>query len=382
MLEDFGVLEELRAGMYGIRAGFTVYPYDDEPFRGAYAGRSGNNPMRAVGLCVPRLRLDATLLNAARRASVTVREGWTVRGAGDWDGQARAVSGTDAEGQPFTLRTPLLVAADGVHSTVARRLGLAHPSRRLRQLAIVTHMRGVKDIGAYGEMHVTPAGYCGVAPLSDGVANVAMVVPAPGGSAMAGAGAQRGGNQVDHMSRARGVASNARSPREAEGGIAGYFRAQLLRYPHLGERLRDAEIVAGPWTTGGLATHVSRRVDDGLLLVGDAGGYYDPFTGEGIYRGLRGATLASQVASAALARGDTRAARLRPYARAYTREFAPKRLVEMIVHEIITRRPLFEHVAARLRRRPALADALVCTTGDFVSPYEVLSPLYLARLFA
>ena len=39
-----------------------------------------------------------------------------------------------------------------------------------------------------------------------------------------------------------------------------------------------------------------RLVGEGLLLVGDAAGYYDPFTGEGIYRALHGAQLASEVA--------------------------------------------------------------------------------------
>jgi flavin-dependent dehydrogenase len=145
--------------------------------------------------------------------------------------------------------------------------------------------------------------------------------------------------------------------------------------------LRDAAIVAGPWTTSGLACSVRRRVDDGLLLIGDAGGYYDPFTGEGLYRGLRSAVLAVETADAALRRGDCRADALRPFAGRYAREFAPKRLVEMIVHAVTTRQPVFAHVAVRLRRRPALADALVGVTGDFLSPYEVLSPWYLARLF-
>jgi flavin-dependent dehydrogenase len=380
ILADLGVLEEVRAGLHGTRAGFLVFPYDGAPFRGTYAARSGGNPARATGLCVPRLRLDAALLCAARRAGVVVREGWTVRGAGTWDGSAREVRGTDADGQPFTLRATLLVAADGVHSSVARRLGLARPSRHLQQLAIVTHMRNVAGIGAYGEMHVTPSGYCGVAPFADGIANVAMVVPAPGAP---GIRAARGGKDSKAARRGcvpRPVPEVATSG-AAQGDIAGYMRTHLRRYPHLGERLRDAEIVAGPWTTGALATRVTRRVDDGLLLVGDAGGYYDPFTGEGIYRGLRGAVLASAVAGAALARGDTRASQLRPYARLYRREFAAKRLVEMIVHEVIARRPLFEHVAVRLRCQPRLADALMGTTGDIVSPYEVLNPLYLARLF-
>ena len=139
--------------------------------------------------------------------------------------------------------------------------------------------------------------------------------------------------------------------------------------------------MAGPWTTSGLACSVSRRIDDGLILVGDAGGYYDPFTGEGIYRGLRSAELAAGVAAAALRDGDLRAPALRPYAAMFRRQFLPKRLVEVVVHEVITRRRVFEHVARRLRQRADLADALVGVTGDYLSPYTVLNPLYLARLF-
>jgi hypothetical protein len=35
---------------------------------------------------------------------------------------------------------------------------------------------------------------------------------------------------------------------------------------------------------------------------------------------------------------------------------------------------VLDHVAARLARRPALADLLVGATGDFVPPWRVLRP--------
>jgi flavin-dependent dehydrogenase len=264
------------------------------------------------------------------------------------------IGGRDDRGRDFTLRAPLVIGADGVHSTIARRLRLAVPSPRLRRIAIVAHMRGVAGMGAYGEMHVSPLGYAGLAPHSADLANVSIVVPIEEG----------------------------RRPAGGRRGVGDYFLSHLAAYPHLAERLQGAEIVAGPWTTSGLAGRVRRRVDDGLLLIGDAGGYYDPFTGEGLYRGMRAAQLACDTASSALDEGDVSASRLRVYAWRYQREFAPKRLVEIIVHEVTTRRGLFEHVGARLRRRRHLADALLGVTGDFLSPYEVLSPWYLARLLA
>jgi flavin-dependent dehydrogenase len=352
LLAKLGVLEALKAVPHGRLRGFTIFPYADPPFRGSYEARGEGNPERATGYTIARTDLDAVLLAAARAAGVDVREGWTVREVGEWDGACRKASGRDGTGVPFILRAPLVVGADGVHSTVANRLGLARPSTWLRQVAIVTHMTGVRDTGDYGEMHVIAGGYCGVAPLDSRRANVAIVVPA--GAASVGV-------------------------REI-GGVEPFFRTHLALYPWLASRLRDAEIVGGPWTTSALARGVRQRVDDGLLLVGDAGGYYDPFTGEGMYRGLRSAELAARVAGMALRRGDTRAAALRPFAASYRRQFLPKRLVEIIVHEVITRQTLFEHVAERLRLRPHLADTLLGVTGDFLSPYEVLSPRYLARL--
>jgi flavin-dependent dehydrogenase len=50
-----------------------------------------------------------------------------------------------------------------------------------------------------------------------------------------------------------------------------------------------------------------------LLLVGDAAGYYDRFTGEGNYRALRRAELAATVACEALAAGDLNANALERY---------------------------------------------------------------------
>jgi flavin-dependent dehydrogenase len=366
LLAELGVLGTLLAEPHGSLHGFAIFPYRQQPFRGTYAARAGSTPDRSVGLAIPRLRMDRVLLDAARAEGVCVREGWAVRAVGPWEDDTRLVSGRDADGEPFSLRTPLLVGADGVHSTVARRLGLARPTLRLKTVAIVTHMRGVSRLGSHGEMHVAQGGYCGIAPLGGDLANVAIVVPS----------SRFGTEEHQHgEDGARSVASAAHGSR-----TIAFFQAELAHYPHLAGRLNGARIVAGPWTTSGLACGVRRRVDDGLVLIGDAGGYYDPFTGEGLYRGLRSAMLAAETVDTALRKGNTCRELLHPFARRYSREFVPKRLVEIIVHEVTTRKPLFERVAGRLRRRPQLADALVGVTGDFVSPYEVLSPWYLARL--
>ena len=79
-----------------------------------------------------------------------------------------------------TLHARLLVGADGVHSLIARRLEVQRPSQRQRKIALVTHMRGIRDLGVYGEMHVGRGRYVGLAPLEPleigDLCNVAIVV--------------------------------------------------------------------------------------------------------------------------------------------------------------------------------------------------------------
>ena len=68
--------------------------------------------------------------------------------------------------------------------------------------------------------------------------------------------------------------------------------------PHLARRLtgfrRDAPVTA----LGPLAVRVAPPRCGGVMLIGDSAGFYDPFTGEGIYTALRSAELAVEVAVA------------------------------------------------------------------------------------
>jgi hypothetical protein len=97
---------------------------------------------------------------------------------------------------------------------------------------------------------------------------------------------------------------------------------------------------------------------------------------------MRAAELLAQTVDGALAAPTAAglARHLRRYDSLYRREFAGKRLVEVVVHEVISRPWLFDHVAERLARRKVLADTLIGVTGDFVGPWAVLKPSYLARL--
>jgi flavin-dependent dehydrogenase len=120
----------------------------------------------------------------------------------------------------------------------------------------------------------------------------------------------------------------------------------------------------------------------GVLLVGDAAGFYDPFTGEGIYAALRGAELASAVAHGALTRGDLSARALSAWERERRRQFRGKERLARLLQAAVGRRRVADWVAHRLAGRPALLAALLGAIGDVVPPGALLRPGTLASLLS
>jgi geranylgeranyl reductase family protein len=346
LVRDLGLAGTIAALCPARLRGFFVYAQDGRGFRATFAGSSAGVPERERGLAIPRTVFDAALLHAATSAGAELRERTRVTGRG---GDARGVAvHTLHNGKQEAVQARLLLAADGLRSPIARQLGLMKRCVPHR-IALVTHMAGIEELGEYGEMHTSPAGgYCGIAPFGDGRANVAMVVD------------EREGRRM------------SRDP-------AGYLRAALAAYPNLGRRVQGAELCKPVLATSGLSWLARRYHGRRVALVGDASGYYDPFTGEGIYKAMAGGCLAARRLLEALASGDEAGA-LAAYEHDLRRLYRGKRLVERIVGFVVHRPLLFHHVAARLQRRPDMADTLVGVTGDFLPPGRVLSPAYLARL--
>jgi flavin-dependent dehydrogenase len=181
-----------------------------------------------------------------------------------------------------------VIAADGRRSRVALGAGLLRHPRRPRRWAIGAYFAGVAGLSPFGEMHVRPGRYIGVAPLPSGDANVCLVVE----------------RDAAHEDPAAVL-------RDAIGG------EEELR-----DRFASARMIAPPAVLGPLAVDAAAAGAPGLLLAGDAAGFIDPMTGDGLRFAVRGGELAATVALAALA-GRAAAPHVR-LARLRRREFAGK----------------------------------------------------------
>ena len=337
---------------------------------------AGANPVRATLLCgqggnfarhtpadgspagygMRRVALDALLLDRARRAGVLVRENFAVRGLrrkGDREsGAVCGVTGHNEQGETEILTAPLVIGADGSHSLVARQCGLVRPIKRLQRVAIVSHWRGVPGNGDTIEMRASGPIVSGLGfPGPNGSANLTFVLPTALASRLAGRPAK--------------------------------FIAELLEthFPDLAAKLAAAEIEPKIKTVGCFGHRCNPAIADGVMLVGDAATFIDPFTGEGVYFALRGAALAAEVAAKALEAGDVSRSALRDYPR-HRKELAGRYLLLDVIQSAVRTPAVFSQVARRLAARPAAAEHLLNILGDLRPPSEALHPAFLWRLLA
>jgi flavin-dependent dehydrogenase len=126
-----------------------------------------------------------------------------------------------------------------------------------------------------------------------------------------------------------------------------------------------------------LARRVSRVSGPGYLLVGDAAGFTDPFTGEGIHRALRGAELASTAVRSALSRVDREPA---GYAAARRQAFAAKERACLLLQAVLAWPSLFDYCLRRAEARERVGRILAGVFGDYLPAEAALRPALVAEL--
>ena len=190
-----------------------------------------------AGRGVRRIALHAALLEAVTAAGVRVVH----RDIG-------AVTQDGASVRVGELRARYLAAADGLHSPIRRSLGLAVPCGGPRRWGIRRHVQ-IAPWTDHVEVHWAPDAEAYVTPVADDCVGIAILT------------SRRGG-----------------------------FDSHLSRFAALGARVdghpHGPDMAAGP-----LRQKVRSRVAGRVLLVGDAAGYVDALTGEGLGIAFGGAEL-------------------------------------------------------------------------------------------
>ena len=312
-------------------------------FRLTY-GDDGSLLAPAVGL--DRSRLDPLLLDRARGAGADVRAGATVRETDVGGGIGRVVHDVGE------LEAEVVVGADGLRSIVGRSAGVGAAPPLGDRAALSFHVADpTPDIPRDARMIVFDGGYVGLAPVPGGRVNVGIVLGSP---------AWRDRLRVERADAvARAVM--AAVPRADDDPVD--WSAPLL-----------TDRIEGVAPVGARVRH---RAGARWVLVGDAAGFLDPFTGEGLHRAL----VSARLAAAAIERrldGDDRA--LDGYDRTLAHRTRTKDLVSRVVQRFLGAPPAFEYAARRLESRAAVRETMGRVIGDLAPASTALDPRFLAAL--
>ncbi|MGH1524707.1 NAD(P)/FAD-dependent oxidoreductase [Leifsonia sp. L25] len=208
-----------------------------------------------------------------------------------------------------TIDTPWVIAADGLHSPVRRLLGLdGRAQHAVRRRYGLRRHYGVAPWTDLVEVHWSPLVEAYVTPVDDHTVGVAVLGPRP----------------LDQA-------------------------AAIATIPELADRLKGAEPVTDARGAGPLLQRSRSRASGRVLLAGDASGYVDALTGEGMRVGFAQA----RAAVAAVRAGNTE-----QYERAWratTRDF--RMLTTGLV--VAARSPFRPRIVPTATARPQLFGAIV-----------------------
>ena len=264
----YAVLQRLGLEVAAARA----LPIDGMVVTGGEGVRVEGRYGEARGYSISRTDLDLALLQAAAGAGARIEQEALVDAPLMDTTRGEVVSGVvvkGRQGRAFRMAARMTIAADGRYSRVARALKLSCSPLRPRRWAIGSYFQDVASVTSLGEMHVRRGHYLGVAPLPGGICNACVVTPHPGPG----------------------------TPREI-------LTHALGQDPQLRDRFAGARMVVDPISLGPLAVDCRAVGMPGLLLAGDAAGFVDPMTGDGLRFAFRGAELAALEALHALEHGN------------------------------------------------------------------------------
>jgi flavin-dependent dehydrogenase len=284
------------------------------------------------GAAITRHDLDMLLLEEAVRAGAIFDAGVMVRAPLLASDRSRLLGvRVAASAAEHDLCARIVIGADGRHSRLAFNLGLARHASFPRRWAFGAYYSDVEGLTSCGEMHIRADGYVGVAPVPGGVTNVCVV------------------RELGTPLRAHRIDAD----RLIEGAVS--------NDPALRDRFARARRVGPVRVLGPLAVESVRVGQPGLLLAGDAAGFIDPMTGDGLRFAIRGAELA---AAAALRELDTGRPMHDALAADRRREFAGKWRMNRALRALVAS-PRAVGMAARLASVwHAPVRTLIALAGD------------------
>ena len=314
-------------------------------------GQAGSGRI-GKGYTCRRQVYDNLLFQNAKKHCDTM-EGMAATSLVKENGTVAGVKANGADGKEYEFRGKMVIGADGVNSVVAREIRGADVDPGHTCIAYRAYYSGVGGMTGCLEIHFVKSimpGYFWIFPMENGIANVGV------------------GMMMGDMKK--------------QGADLGKAMGDILKNnPLFKERFANAKMVS-PLKAWSLPLGSKKRKvhAQNVLLVGDAAGLVDPFSGEGIGNAMLSGKIASEVAYEALVAGDTSEHFLTRY---------EERLWDAVWNELSTSYKmqkvgkvefLLNFVVGKAARSPRAREAISGTLSNKEAKKEYSSPLFYLKL--
>lgn len=318
------------------------------PLHDAATGRE----ITMEGSVIRRKIFDNFLFQEARSVADYCREGFHVHDLIEENGSVVGVEGKGEATSAVQFRGSLVLGCDGFNSIVARKSGLYLHDSRHSVVAIRQYFENVQGLEKKIELHfvdeVLP-GYFWAFPLENGCANV-------------------------------GIGMLHESIKGKNVNLKDALR-QVVSRPPFADRFADARPLEKPvgWN---LPVGSIRRTchGDGIMLLGDAAGLIDPFTGEGIGNALYSSKFAIETAVDAKAETDFTGTFLRRYEDRLWNSLGDELKISTRMQRLGHWRPLLNLVIKSAARNENVSDLICAMIANAMPKKELTSPLFYLKL--
>ncbi|KPJ55614.1 hypothetical protein AMJ49_06750 [Parcubacteria bacterium DG_74_2] len=290
------------------------------------------------GLIIQRKKIDYILADHAIKFGVKLIEQFEVKQPLIENNKVIGVKGI-YKGKQEIIKSKIVVAADGTHSTIARKLaekGRKHKSK-YSAIAVRTYFENVEELGNYLEIYyeksILPA-YGWIFPISNTSANV-------------------------------GVAIHYRHYKKQNKTITQLFYDFINNNKYAKRKLKNAKMIHSlkGWPVS-YDSHPSKKYHSGVIFVGDAASLVDPLSGEGISNALLSGKLAAKAIDLALRTNDY--SELKNYQKEWDKLMKPSLNASVLLQHLMSYPFIVDRVIKKANQDEKLAQTLSgCITGIF-----------------
>ncbi len=286
--QELGVLSEIRlsGSSHYSETVFFARNGRHAAIRSSWFGTTGAD---AIGLS--RAELDRLLIERARAVGVDVRDETRIIAVIREDDR---VSGLTTKGQDGTTKPAsarMLIDATGRGRSLSRFVEPREHKKPASSVAFKTHLRGALVPSGVCELYAFRGGYGGCNEVENGVHNCCFIVSSEE--------VRRIGSDPEHI-----------------------WRETMLSNRRAAETMETAEAIY-PWLAVPIESYGRKSLvpAEGIIAIGDAAAFIDPFTGSGMLLALESSKIAANVIIDNLAEAPDLADLSARYQQAYSAKF-------------------------------------------------------------